>query len=198
VRAEPAAETPATDDAFIESLGVESARPVDRRRLAKVVFALAATLEGDKSSVRLLHSQVGAPEGSSRAVHALLESRYDEYLATLARLRGSVSSLLDEPESLLLFYEVFVEGQRACWQLDLHNDLIEAYSSAGARTLSLLSSREACARMRTLLFQPRTAAILREALVERVLQQEEIRALERDLGDLQDLLEDLRAIDEAE
>jgi hypothetical protein len=184
-----------SDDEFIESLGEDATGPVDRRRLAKVAFALAATLDGDKSSVRLLHGQVGAPEASIRAIHALLEARYDEYLGTLARLREAVSGLLDEPDSLLLFHRVFVEGQRACWQLDMHNDLIEAYAGSGARTLSLLSSREACTRMRTLLFQPRTEAILREALIERVMQQEEIRALERDVRDLEDLLDDLREID---
>jgi hypothetical protein len=186
-----------TDDEFIESLGSESPRPVDRRRLAKVMFGLASTLDGDKSSVRLVQSQVAAQDGSRRAVHGLLEMRYGEYTETLARFKRSVSDLLDEPDSVLLFFRVFMEGQRTCWQLDMHNLLIEAYGG-GAGSLSTLSSREACGRFRTAVFQPRVEAILRDALVDRIFQEEEIRTLRRDVRDLEQLLADLREIEESE
>lgn len=181
-----------TDDEFIESLGSDaSARPVDRRRLAKLFFGLASTLDGDKSSVRLQQTHVVVAESSRRAVTGLLESRYEQYTQTLASFRQSVSDLLDEPDSLLLFYRVFMEGQRACWQLDLHTLMIETYAG-GADTLSVLSSREACARFRTVVFQPRVEGILRDALVEQIFQREEIRSLEGELRELEALLADLR------
>lgn len=185
-----------TDDEFIEWLASsDPGREVDRRRLAKALFSLTAALEADKSSVRLLQGQVELQESSSRAVHSALESRYAEYLDTLEALRENVSGLLDEPASLLRFYRVLVGGQRACWLLDRHNALIDAYGSGGTDRLAVLSSREACMRLRTLLFLPRVEAIIRDALVERVFQQQEIEGLERQLRDLEDLLADLRQID---
>ena len=191
------ATSPSTDDEFIESLGSASPRPVDRRRLAKLMFSLASTLDGDKSSVRLVQAQVAVQDGSQRAVNGLLETRYAEYTETLGRFKRSVSDLLDEPGSVLLFFRVFMEGQRTCWQLDLHNVLIEAYGG-GAGSLSTLSSREACRRFRTAVFQPRVEAILRDALVDRIFQEEEIRTLRRDVRDLEQLLADLREIEESE
>jgi hypothetical protein len=170
---------------------------VDRRRLAKVLFGLAATLDSDKSSVRLLQTQVAVSDGSDRAVRSLLEARYADYLASLASLRSEVSALLDEPESLLLLYGTLTAGQRTCWQLDLHNLLVDAYAPGGAGTLPVLSSREACSRLRRLAYQPRVEAIVREALVDRIRQQERIRTLEADLHDLEQLLADLRDIDAA-
>lgn len=195
--AQPAADGGATtDDEFIESLGsTRATHPVDRRRLAKVLFSLAATLDGDKSTVRLLQSQVVVNESSGRAVRSLLDARYENYLDGLAAFRSEVSALLDQPESLLLLYNVLSAGQRACWQLDLHNLLVDTYASGRANTLPVLSSREACSRLRTVVFQPRVEAIIRDALVERVYQQERIRRLEQDLRDLEDLLADLKEID---
>ncbi len=182
-----------TDDEFIESLGSNApARPVDRRRLAKLFFGLASTLDGDKSSVRLRQTHVAVAESSRRAVSGLLEARYEQYTQTLASFKQSVSDLLDEPDSLLLFYRVFIEGQRACWQLDLHSLMIETYAGGGADALSVLSSREACGRFRTVVFQPRVEGILRDALVEQIFQREEIRSLEGELRDLEALLAELR------
>ena len=138
-----------------------------------------------------------AADGSRRAVHGLLDTRYAEYTESLARFKRSVSDLLDEPDSVLLFFQVFMEGQRTCWQLDLHNLLIEAYGG-GAGSLSTLSSREACGRFRTAVFQPRVEAILRDALEDRVFQEEEVRTLRRDLRELEQLLAALREIDQSE
>jgi hypothetical protein len=187
---------PVGDEEFIASLGDPRAgSAVDRRKLAKVLFGLAATLDGDKSTVRLLQGQVAAAEGSSRAVRSLIEARYADYLDSLTSFRGQCSELLDEPDSLLLLYEAITSGQRACWQLDLHNLLVDTYAAGGASTLPVLSSREACSRLRTVVFQPRIEEIVREALVDRIHQQERIRTLERDLRDLEELLADLRDID---
>jgi hypothetical protein len=108
-----------------------------------------------------------------------------------------VTDLLDEPYSLLRLQRMLVDGQRACWQFDLHNRLIETYG-ADASMLSILSSREACSRLQLASFQPRVRAIIVDALVERVYQHEEIRDLQADLRDLEELLADLQEIDEAD
>jgi len=193
------AETEAlTDDEFIESLGDQSiGAPVDRKRLARILFSLAATLEGGKSSVQLLHGSVIVPQSSRQAVHSLLRTRFEGYSRTLARFKSSVTELLDEPYSMLRLHRTLVEGQRACWQFDLHNRLIETYG-ADASLLSILSSREACTRLQLASFQPRVEAIFVDALVERVYQREEIRELRADVKDLEELLADLQRIDETE
>ena len=62
-----------SDDEFIEQLGdAATDKPVDRKRLARMLFSLAATLDGGKSSVRLLQSGVVVPEASR---HALPKTR---------------------------------------------------------------------------------------------------------------------------
>ena len=194
----PATPVPAramTDDEFIESLGDEAnTAPVDRKRLARILFSLASTLDGGKSSVQLLHSNVVVPDPSRQAVRSLLRTRYEGYTRSLARFKASVTKLLDEPNSLLLFYRTLTDGQRACWQFDLHNRLIETYGST-ADMLSILSSREACGRLRTAAFQPRVEAIVMDALVEQVYQRQEILELEEELKELEALLADLREMD---
>jgi len=194
----PAATEALSDDEFIMSLGDESIdTAVDRKRLARVFFSLAATLDGSKSSVQLLQGSVVAPESSRRAVWSLLRTRFEDYSRALARFKGSVTQLLDEPYSLLRLHRALLDGQRACWQFDLHNRLIETYG-ADASLLSILASREACTRLQLTSFQPRVQAIIVEALVERVYQREEIRELQAELQDLEELLADLRRIDAAD
>jgi hypothetical protein len=194
----PAAPRAMSDDEFIESLGEEAnTAPVDRKRLARIFFSLAATLEGGKSSVQLLHRNVVAPETSRQAVQSLLKRRFEGYSQSLERFRGSVTRLLDEPESLLLLYRTLADGQRTCWMLDLHNRLLQTYGSTGDM-LSILSSREACGRLRTAAFQPRVDRILVSALVDRVYQRQEIIELQKELKELEALLADLREIDAAE
>lgn len=187
-----------TDDDFIESLGDESIRtPVDRKRLARTVFSLAATLDGGKSSVQLLHGSVVVPESSRRAVRSLLRTRYDNYARSLARFKDSVTDWLDEPYSTLRLHRALVDGQRACWRFDLHNRLIETYG-ADSSLLAVLSSREACSRLQRAGFQPRVEAILVKALVERVYQREEILELRAEVKELEELLGDLERIDQTD
>ncbi len=195
--AQPAADA-MTDDQFIDALGGESGTGVDRRRLAKVLFGLAATLDGDKSSLRLLHERVVAPDGSQQAVLGLLQARYDGYVTGLGRFKTGVSELLDEPDSLLLLHRVLTAGHRACRQLDLHEALLTSYTSGARPAMALLSSHEACSRFRTLALQPGIEELIHGALVERIYQREEIRALKDELHDLEQLLADLRAIDESD
>lgn len=185
-----------TDDQFIASLGENSAgSEVDRKRLARVFFSLSATLDGGKSSVQLLHGSVAVPESSRRAVQSLLRSRFEGYSQGLARFKNSVTELLDEPYSLLRLHRTLVDGQRACWQFDLHNRLIETYG-ADASLLSILSSREACTRLQLAAFQPQVQAIIVDGLVERVYQREEISELQVELKDLEELLADLSKLDD--
>ena len=187
-----------TDDEFIEALGDASNKmPVDRKRLARILFSLAATLDGGKSSVQLLQSLVVVPETSRQAVQTLLQARFGSYAESLTLFRQSVSGLLDEPESVLLLYRTIVDGQRTCWHLDLHNRLIETYGG-NTDLVSILSSREACGRLRTALFQPRVEAMVREALVEQVYQRAQIDELKGELAELERLLDDLRRIDQSD
>jgi len=186
-----------SDDDFIEQLGqASSTKPVDRKRLARILFSLAATLDGGKSSVQLLQGNVMVPDSSRQAVISLLRARYEDYARSLARFKGSVTELLDEPNSLLRFYRALVDGQRACWHFDLHNRLIETYGSE-TDLFSILSSRESCGRLRRAVFQPRVEAIVMDALVEQVYQRQEILELREALQDLEQLLADLQEIDES-
>jgi hypothetical protein len=182
------------DDDFIERLGDASDQPVDRKRLARIFFSLAATLDGGKTSVQLLQSSVVPPDASRQAVHSLLGARFEDYSRSLTRFKESVTRLLDEPGSVLRLYRVLADGQRACWHFDLHNRLIETYG-ANADLLSILSSREACGRLRTAAFQPRVEALLVDALVDQVYQRQRILDLEADLRELEQLLADLREIE---
>jgi len=180
-----------TDDEFIDSLGSEDSAAVDRRRLAKILFSLASALAGDRTSVHLLLGNDQDP--SRRSTRNLVDARFARYSQTLGEFKDSVSDLLDEPDSRLLLHAAITEGQRACWQLAVHNMLVESY---GGDLRTVLSSREACSRFRTTVLQPRVEAIIRDALVEHIFQKEEIRALRRELRDLEELLADIRKIDE--
>jgi hypothetical protein len=187
-----------SDDEFIASLGDETAKePVDRKRLARIFFSLAATLDGGKSSVRLLHGNLVVPDASRQAVQSLVRQRFGDYERSLARFRASATRWLDEPESLLLLHRAVTDGQRACWHFDLHNRLIESYGSSSALR-SILSSRQACVRLRTAAFQPRVEAIVVDALVRQVYQRQEIVELEQELQELEELLRELQRIDEGE
>ena len=190
----PAAGAEISDDDFIEGLGEPSDRPVDRKRLARVFFSVAATLDGGKSSVQLLQGSVVAPDASRQAVQSLLGARFEDYSRSLARFKDSVTLLLDEPQSLLRLYRALADGQRACWHFDLHNRLIETYG-ADADLLSILASREACGRLRTAAFQPRVEAIIADALVEQVHLRQQVLDLQADLRELETLLQDLREIE---
>lgn len=189
---------PLTDDAFIASLGRESSEPVDRARMARLFFSVAATLDGGKSSVRLLQTQIMVPQPSRPTALTLLEAGYEGYTRVLSQFQQSVSRLLDEPDSSSRLYRALITGQRACWHLDQHVRLLDTYNVAESELMAALSSLEACARFRTAAFQPRVEAIVADALVEPVRLREEIRDLKQELRDLQQLVEDLRNIEAGE
>jgi hypothetical protein len=184
-----------TDEQFLETLGQGSTVPVDQWRLAKVLFGMAATLDSGKSTVQGLHGKLVVPETSLPSISALLRSRYDEYTRSLERFRSSVSRLLDDPASALLLHRALVDGQRACWHLDLHQRLVETYSAATADLTPSLASRETCGRLREAAFQPRVEAIVQEALVQQQAHRVEVEALQQQVRELERLVEDLMAIE---
>lgn len=187
-----------SDDEFIASLATLPAHEdLDRRRLARVFFGVAATLEGGRSSVQLLHGNLVIPDSSRQAVLGLLRNRFESYSQSLDRFRQSSARLLDQPESLLLLYRNLVDGQRACWSFDLHNRLIEAYGTDSDQ-LSILASREACSRMRTVAFEARVESVIRDALVEHVFQKDEFNQLQTELDACEGLVEALSEIDDGE
>ena len=161
-------------------------------------YGIAATLDGGKSSVQLLQSRIIVPDTSQQAVRSLMRSRYAEYGRSLVRFRQSVSELLDEPYSMLVLYRALQDGQRACWHFDLYNRLIETYGTSDTELITVLSSREACGRLRTAAFQPGVERIAVDALVDLVYQRAEIIELKEELEDLEQLLADLSEIDQSE
>jgi len=188
-----------TDDQFIASLGDETDQsPVRRVRLARAFFSLAATLDGGKSSVRLLQGTVTVSDSSRLAVVSLLRSRFGDYETSLRQFRGSVADLLDNPDSNLLLHKVLTNGQRACWNLDLYYRLIETYGTDVMDMMSVVSSREACNKLRTAAFQPRVESIVRDALVEQIIQRRHIAELEAELAEAEQFLKDMLAPGEAD
>jgi len=184
-----------TDDEFIKSLGdTKIPGDVDRRRLAKIFFGIAATLDAGKSSVELLQEQALRADPALAGMRDLFELRFEQYADELEHFRASVSALLDEPNSVILLYRTMLEGQRTCWQLELHHRLVETYA-ARSDTLSTLSARESCARFRSSIYQPRVEAIVRRALIDNVYQREEIRLLNREVRELERKLDAQTSVD---
>lgn len=187
------------DDTFLESLATADSRsPVDRRRLAKLFFSIAATLEGGKSSVRLLQAEVVVPATTRRTARDRLEAQFEGYTSALAGFQRSVSSLLDDAQSSLRSYRVLMAGQHACWQLDLHNRMLDSYGVGSTKLGPILSSLEACARFRSAAFRPTVQAIVADALVEAARQRRQLVDLQDEVRELERLVEDLHRIDAGE
>ena len=164
------------DEAFIaelEAAGPDD--PVDRTRLSRLFFGIAATLGGGKSGVRLLQSAPNARLLSTDSARNLAAARYRAYAEGVERFRNGAARLLDRPDSGAGLHEVLVGGHRACWRLDEYTALMRSYGLRGSDLVSILSSTEACARFRRVAFQD---------CVERVVA--------RDLAAVDDLREDLR------
>jgi hypothetical protein len=191
-----AAETELTDEQFLASLGSAPAKqPIDRRRLARLLQGIASTLDAGLSRVRSLHGRLVVPDAAGATVQPQLEARFGDYSASVAAFKRSATEFLDEPDSQLRWYQVEVDGQRACWQLDVHQRLIETYGARTSDLMTVAASRDACSRLRVGVFQPRVAAIVRDALIEQVYQREEIRKLEQQIAELEQLVDDLSEIE---
>jgi len=198
-RAEETAPSALDDEAFIALL--EAAGPddaVDRTRLSRFFFGIAATLGGGESGVRLLQSAPNARLLSSEASRDLAASRFRDYSEAVARFRQGAARLLDLPESGERLHEVLVGGHRACWRLDEYTRLMTGYGLRGSDLFSILSSTEACARFRRVAFQE---CVERQVAVEIASVDElrrELRDVTVELDELERLLEDLRRIDAGE
>lgn len=184
------------DEAFIREL--EATGPsdaVDRKRLSRLFFGVAATLEGGRSGVRLLQSAPNARLLTTEAARGLASARFQSYSEAVERFRGAAALLLDEPDSAAALYGALIGGHRACWRLDEYTRLIEGYGARSSDLMSILSSTEACARFRRFALQGRVERLVAQELVEADALREELRDAKFELRELEQLLEDLRRID---
>jgi len=188
-----------SDEQFIASLeAMDPGDSADAARLAKLLFGVASTLEGGQTSVRLLQNAVAVRDRQAESIRAMLGVRLEEYSAALGRFRGSVSELLDDPESRQLLFRSLMYGQEACWRLDVFTRLVETYGASGADLMSTLSSIESCKRFRQAAFQPPVHRLVAQALGEQDQLRKENRELREELDDLEALIRDLIRIEQGE
>lgn len=194
IAAEQADESPA-DEAFIRSLAEDDA-PVDTRRLARLFFSAASTLEGGRTSVRLLEEAVSLRDPRRESKIGVLRARYDDFAESVTRLKRSTSLLLDAPDSAARLYRTLMDGHHACWRFDAVVGLAATYGVPASDRMSVLASSQACDRLRRAAFQPRVEALVQQGLSgddELIL---ENRTLREELHALERLLDELRRIDE--
>ncbi|HKQ63095.1 MAG TPA: hypothetical protein VJS92_17535 [Candidatus Polarisedimenticolaceae bacterium] len=186
---------PQSDEALIDSLRRATPEAIDLRRVAKLFYGVAATLDSGKGSVRQLRGRARVPEGALDSALGLIDAQYEAYSRGVDQFKDSVSRLLDEPDSRALLLRALLSGQRACWQLDQESRLLEAYGLAAGEQRSIQTSSEACGRFRTAAFGPRLEGVLFEALSEARRSELQVLSLQEDVRDLQQLVDDLRRID---
>lgn len=175
-----------TEDEFIESLGDRySAHPLDHRRLARMFFGVASTLEGGQQTLLFLQSRVAPHDPSLRAEGSALDLRHKRYVEIVGRFRTSASRLMDGPESPLRLFRVLMDGADACWQLDGYTRALETWDVNATDLVAVLTSVEACARFRELAFQPRVEAGILERLADGDYRDEEIRELRARIAELE-------------
>jgi hypothetical protein len=187
-----------TDEEFIQTLEVQEGEPVDLTRLARLFFSVASTLDGGKTNVRLLQTAVQVREPTAESVRAMLSARYVDYERTVASFKSEVAQLLDAPESRARLHAVLTAGHRTCWELDSFSRLVETYGASTRALITVLSSIEGCELFRRAAFQPSVDGLIREALTGGTDQSKQIRELREELRAMEELLEDLRRIDEEE
>lgn len=175
-----------------------SAAEVDRKKLGRSFFSIAATLNGDKSSVQILQSGIKVRNASADSVRAAVRARYGEYDGTVEKFMSSASELLDAPDSTPLLFTTLMDGHRACWQLGSYTRLVETYGVSSSRLLSILSSTEACERFVKEAFLPEVQEVILAALQGDEERNADFRALREEVEELEKLLEDLRRIEAGE
>ena len=187
------------DDEFLQTLAAGGMDlPVDRERLARLFYNVAGTLVAEKSQIRNMQELIRVPSALRERSLQVMASRYDGYSQSVDRFAEHAGALAEESRSILSLYHTLRQGQRTCWLLDLYGQLAGTWSGGGSELRAVMPSRAACGRFRTAAFLPRVERIVGDALVEQVFEREEIRRLEEELGELQDLLSDLRRIDAEE
>lgn len=182
------------DDQFIRSLA-EEGDGVDRKRLARLFFSVASTLEGGRTTVGLLREGMLSRGPGQESRQATASEHFRNYSAEVDRFKISASVLLDDPQSNLVLYGALMDGHRACWYFDRYTRFAETY---GANLLSVLASSQVCQRFRAAALQPRVETLVTESLLEQAEQEREVRALREELKELETLLDDLREIERGE
>jgi hypothetical protein len=184
------------DEAFIRSVEMAGDdETLDRGRLAKLFFGLAATLDGGKSSVNLLRSSVRVRDASAESVRATVSASYGRYADAVERFKGGVSTLLDSPDDAAALFRALSGGHEACWRLDAYTQLVVTYGARSQDLLSILSSTEACARYRRVAFRPVVERLIIRDLAETDALRIEAREMSVELEELERLLDDLRRIE---
>jgi hypothetical protein len=192
-----AASPPSSDVEFMRTLEMQGpGARVDGKRLARLFFSLAATLNGGKSSVQLLQAGVTIRNASAESVRAAVRARYVVYETAVERFESSASELLDRSGSKPLLFRTLMAGHRACWSLGSYTRLAEAYGVSSGRLLSILSSTEACEHFTKAAFAPPVEAIVVRALSEAAEREADMQVLEEELRELERLLDDLERIDD--
>jgi hypothetical protein len=187
----------AGDEEFIRTLEAQGTDAgIDSKRLARLFFSLAATLNGGKSSVQLLQSGLRIRDASAESARAAMRARYFVYEERVGRFAGSAAALLEDPASRALLLRTLMDGHRACWGLRSYTQLAETYGLSSSRLLSILSSAEACERFGRAAFAEPVEAVLARALSDAAEREARMRVLEEELAEFELLLEDLRRIDD--
>ena len=186
---------PVSDEEFIKSLGERyTAGPLDRARLARLLYGVSATLEGGANTLLFLQSRAASHDPSVIGSGSALDRQHAMYTEELERFRSSSSTLLDDADSPLQLYRVMMDGSRSCWRLEQYVGLLER-NGVGARDLvSVRSSTEACARFRQALFQPRVEGIVMEALANEGYHRSETQRLREELAEVRQQLEQAREL----
>lgn len=193
VAAQPAAE----DAAFVSSLS-EAGAEVNARRLARWLFGSASTLDGGKSSVRLLQDKVAIRDSSLDGIRKEIAAQYERYEASADRFRAGSGNLLDWPDSRPFLFRTLMNGNDACLQLHAYIELVERFGVGPAGREGIRSSVEACDRFRRVAFQPAVVDLLERALRSVDDMERELSELRVELGELERLLQDLRRIEAGE
>jgi hypothetical protein len=188
--------SPSADErAFLGSLAADEGKPVDTRRLAKLLFGIGATLEGDLSAVRLLQAAVAPREATPQPIEELTAERFEAYAAALAALGEDVSAHLDHPASARHLFRVLSSGHLTCWRLDAYVRLVDIYGARSSDLVTILSTTEACNRFRWIASRARVLVLVEDALGAADAQRRENAMLREEMAELERLLEDLRRIE---
>lgn len=178
--------------------GVVDGPTTEARRLSRIFFGVASTLEGGTSTVGLLRSRVSLRDPTLESSMDQLNGRYGEYVSAVGRFKSSVSGLLDRPTDRSLLFRVLMDGHQSCWRLDVYTRLVETFGVSGRDLMSILSSTEACDRFRRTAFDPGVEGLIQDALANGETWRRELETLREEHGELEQLLEDLRRIDESD
>ncbi len=193
--AEPPPPSKMDDATYVAYLEGADADTVDLRRLSRLMFGIAATLDGGRSSVRLLQNAIVLRDATQESIRGTIGSACAAYEGTVARLGASVGSLLDAPDSPARLERALVDGHETCWRLDAYARMTETYGAREGDLVSILASSEACGRFRRAAFSPGVRGVVERALDSGETSRAEIESLRRELAELEALLEELRRID---